>query len=140
MAIDANSLTATPWKAHLTATRESAGKPAFEQAVKQVIASGVSPTEVKTFLAEHKDVFGDDAQQVARRASEALLNQSGPRLASTPTSTGVKAHTVRFAALPWFQRVTLPQPPILLHGKGDVVVVDGERFSQHDVAALLSAA
>ncbi|MDP2343072.1 MAG: hypothetical protein Q8O67_19100 [Deltaproteobacteria bacterium] len=140
MAID-SPLTQATWKAHLVAAGSTATKaPAFQKVVEQVIASGVSAGEVKKFLAERNDVFGDDAVQIAKRAGEALLDQTSPKRQTNAPATGVKAHAVRFAGLPWFQRVTLPQPPVLLIGKGDSVVVDGERFSQSDVAALLRAA
>jgi hypothetical protein len=161
VAIDLN---AQAWKARLmearsTSTPRSIAGPAFQKVVEQVLASGVKASDVKKFLTERKDVFGDDAVQTAMRAGEALLDQTSPKrsvLKGTPAAgdteagKGVKAHAVRFAALPldglpsdglpWFQRVALPQPPVLLTSKGDSVVVDGERFSAADVAALLRAA
>ena len=140
------------WKSRLInaqakAKKASSSSPTLQKAVEQVIAAGVPATEVKRFLAEHNDVFGDDALQAARRASESMLD-SGKQAAVPPEpTTGVKAHAVRFqtttGAVPWFQRASvlaLPQPAIVLHGKGDVVVVDGERFSHSDLAALLRAA
>ena len=125
--------------------RDAAPTRELQKVVEQVIASGVSPSEVRRFLVEHDDVFGDDAVQIARRAGEAFLDQTSPRRQapiseSGPASSSVKAHAVRFPAVPWFQRVSLPLPPAVLLGGGDVVVVDGERFSQGDVAALLRSA
>ncbi len=137
MAIDPKTLPSQPWKARLVEAQTKTSTPALQHVVEQVIASGVSATEVKAFMSERPDVFGADA---GRRAGEAFLDQGNPKLNEQPQAGGVKAHAVRFAALPWFQRVSLPELPILLQGKGDVVVVDGERFSQSDIAALLRSA
>jgi hypothetical protein len=121
-------------------TQGQASTPELQSVVEQVIASGVSATEVKAFLNEHQDVFGDDA---ARRAGEAKLFQAAPKASDSAVASGVvsvKPHALRCAGLPWFQRVSLPEPPIELQGRGDDVVVDGERFSPSELLALLRAA
>ena len=103
----------------------------------------MSATEVRTFIAEHKDVFGDDAVHLARRAGEALLDQTSPKLRARPSTGGVKAHEVRFAALPWFQRASLTQPPLHLTANANAnanIVVDGETFSPRDILTLLRSA
>ncbi len=143
---------AVDWKAKLLETRtasQQASPHAFQQVVQQVIAAGVPASEVKRFVAEHQDVFGAGAHDQAKKAAEALFDQTSPRLLpSSQTGAGVKAHALRLdpgSALPWFQKATLPTLPSstllgALKGKGDVVVVDGERFSASDVAALMQLA
>ena len=141
VAIDKNpSSLSLPWKARLLDAQTTAS---VASAVEQVIASGVSATEVRTFIAEHKDVFGDDAVHLARRAGEALLDQTSPKLRAKPSAGGVKAHEVRFAALPWFQRASLTQPPLHLTANANAnanIVVDGETFSPRDILTLLRSA
>ncbi len=148
---------AVDWKARLL-DQTTRASPAFPQVVRQVIqeaiAGGVPASEVKRFVAEHQDVFGDAAHeaglQAAKKAAEALLDSTSPRLPASAhgsTPPGVKAHALRLdpgaaTKTAWFQKATLPSlPPSLLtgtlKGKGDAVVVDGERFTASDVAALL---
>lgn len=140
------------WKSRLLETTKA--KASFEkplaQVVQQVVADGhASLAEVKSFLAEHKDVFGDKGEQAAKKAAEALLDSTSPKMAlpSSSTTQGMKAHALRFdpamtksGALPWFATVQLTAPPVTLVGKGEPVVVDGERFTAQDVAALLKHA
>lgn len=135
------------WKNRLLETTRT--RAPLEQAVAQVVANGqASLAEVKSFLAERKDVFGD-GEQAAKKAAEALLDVTSPKraLPSSSTAPGLKAHSVRFeptfepgASLPWFAKVQLPAPAITLQGKGEPVVVDGERFTAQDLAALLQLA
>jgi hypothetical protein len=142
---------AIDWKARLLETTTKAtAAPALERAVQQVVADGqASLAEVKSFLAERKDVFGDHGEQAAKKAAEALLDSTSPKLAQlmTPSSSGPaaghKAHNVRLdptGALPWYAKAQLSPPPLTLIGKGEPVVVDGERFTAADVAALLQLA
>lgn len=149
---------AVDWKARLLDTKTRSTSPAaaqdaVQQVIADVVAGGVPLSEVKRFVREHRDVFGDDGLQAAKRAAEALLDQTSPKLSTnslpsqSPVSAGVKAHALRFdptSALPWFQKTNLPTLPLTLvgplTGKGEPVVVDGERFSASDVAALLQLA
>ncbi len=137
------------WKNRLLETTRT--RAPLAQAVEAVVANGqASLAEVKSFLAERKDVFGDSGEQAAKKAAEALLDSTSPKMAlpnspSSPTgpAQGMKAHAVRFdptSALPWFAKVQLTAPVVTLQGKGDAVVVDGEKFTAHDVAELLKLA
>lgn len=129
---------AIDWKSRLIETKTKAPT-SFEHVVRQVVADGsASLAEVKGFLAQHKDVFGDDGQQAAKKAAETLLDSTSPKMAA-PTTTGLKAHNLRGASA-WHGRVQLPSPPVVLIGRGEPVTVDGERFTQHDVAELLKLA
>ena len=125
---------AIDWKSRLIETKTKAPT-SFEHVVRQVVADGsASLAEVKGFLAQHKDVFGDDGQ-AAKKAAETLLDSTSPKLAAA-TTTGLKAHNLR-GVQPWHGRVQLPSPPVVLVGRGEPVTVDGELFTQSDVAELL---
>jgi hypothetical protein len=140
----------TDWKTRLMETRRTGSPQAWQQVLQSTLATGAaSPAEVKTFLHQHKDLFGDDAHVVAQKAAEALLDSSSSKLPASAlagAAGSVKAHQVRFTAPPaslaWHQRAELPAPMAsrLPAGTGADVVVDGERFSAADVATLLSLA
>ena len=145
----------TDWQARLLETRLAAAKApaatlqsALHKVVQQVVADGsASLAEVSGFLAQHKDVFGDSGEQAAKKAAGNLLDSSAPKrvVGSTSTastaSTGVKAHALRVnGGGSWHAQVQLPTPPAVLVGRGEPVVVDGERFTQADIAELVKLA
>lgn len=139
----------TDWKTRLMETRRTGSPQAWQQVLQSTLATGAaSPAELKSFLHQHRDLFGDDAHAVAQKAAEALLDSSSSKLPASALAGAlgsVKAHQVRFAtpaSLPWHQRAELPAIPAarLPASTGADVVVDGERFTAADVAALLALA
>lgn len=139
----------TDWQARLLETRLAAAKSptatlqsALQKVVQQVVADGsASLAEVSGFLAQHKDVFGDSGEQAAKKAAENLLDSSAPRMVVGSKSSGVKAHALRATGgVAWHASVQLPTPPVVLLGRGEPVVVDGERFTQADIAELVKLA
>lgn len=138
------------WKSNLL-TVARAPRAELARAVEQAIASGASLDDVTQFAVSQpalspvvalvKDGFFND------RGQKAVLSVVGgdvDRKRAALTSTGLKAHAVRFdpaSALPWFNKAGLPPTPTsTLQGSGSAVVVDGERFTASDVAALLRLA
>jgi hypothetical protein len=141
------------WRSPLlhAATRDARDvRSAVRHAVQGALAAGADPSEVQRFVAEHKvadavaDIFGDDG--AARRAAGQLLDQTQPRMLAPTSQSGRPAsaqrpHQLRLdphGALPWHQRASLPSLPVTFAtGAAVDVVVQGQRFTPADVAALL---
>ena len=142
------------WKSHLlSAARTPAPRAVLAQAVEQAFDAGASVDEVKQFAASQPalssvvalfaDGFFD--HRLEKAAITAVGGETERRRAAL-TSPGLKAHAVRAdpaGALPWFQKANLPPTPtttLTRQGSVTPIVVDGERFSADDVAALLRLA
>jgi hypothetical protein len=141
---------AIDWKSRmLEATASLKSRDAAQRVVEAAVHSGARLDDVQRFAAQQpalqaiSELFADgfgDASAVSRKTNDTLGGDV--RSARPNTSAGLRLHTLRAspdAALPWFSRVTaaLAAP---LTGTGADVVVDGERFSPADIAALLRAA
>lgn len=163
MSIDKKLDKKLDWRGGLLEAARRASPSSVQQAIATTISAGVDAAAVKDFVVEHRAVFGDvagvfDAVDAARRSTSRLLDQTQPRLpqpssSSSPTSSpsgrAQRPHAVRLdpsSSLPWYQRAALPPlPPTFGTGaaarlEGNVVdvVVQGERFTAKDVAAMLS--
>jgi hypothetical protein len=140
------------WKSNLlSVARSPAPRAILAQAVEQAFDAGASVDEVRRFaqstaglapiVALFADGFFDHREQ---KLAHAVVGGDSDRRKAPLTSPGMKVHAMRAdptASLPWFSRANLPPPPpSTLEGTGQDVVVDGERFSPADVAALLRLA
>lgn len=140
------------WKSNLlSAARTPAPRAILAQAVERAFDAGASVEEVRRFAQSNEtlapivalfaDGFFDHGGQ---KSAHAVVGGDSERKKAPLISPGLKLHAVRAdprASLPWFSRATLPPtPPLMLQGTGQTVVIDGERFSPGDVAALLRLA
>jgi hypothetical protein len=145
------------WRGGLLEAARRASPSSVQHAIETTLQAGVDAAAVKDFVTHHRAIFGDvagvfDDVDTARRATNRLLDQTQPRLPAPPsslTSTSGRAqrpHALRLdpsSSLPWHQRASLPPlPPAFptgaATGAAADVVVQGERFSPRDVAAMLA--
>lgn len=98
--------------------------------------SSATPAQV----ARTTDTFGEPGTR-----GRAVIGTEPTSSTTLPQRGGLKAHALRanpeVAGSAWHQKASLPSvPPGALRGGGQVVVVDGERFSPADIAQLLAFA
>lgn len=143
---------AIDWKSRMlesTSTLAPGNRACALRVVEAALRNGAGIEDVKQFAAQQPalsavvalfaDGFGD-VGGLSRKTPDALGGDvRGPRVVGGGGGGGFRVHAVRVdpgASLPWFHKVaaTLPAP---LSSTGIDVVIDGERFTANDVAALL---
>ncbi len=147
---------AIDWKSRMLEATASAGSRPSAQLVQHVVEaalhSGARLDDVQQFAAQQPalaavsalfaDGFGDVGGLSRKTPATLGGDVRSPRSSSFGAGAGFRLHAVRVdprAALPWFHKVAAPLPAPLM-GEGRDIVIDGERFTAHDVAALLRAA
>lgn len=144
---------AIDWKSRMleaTSTLAVGNRASAQRVVEAALHSGAGLDDVQQFAAQQPalsavsalfaDGFGD-VGGLSRKTPDALGGDiRGPR--AVVGGNSFRVHALRVdpeATLPWFHKVSAPLPAPLT-GTGHDVLVDGERFTATDVAALLRAA